>query len=116
MNRTILLLSAIVLLLSSCAKKIDGTTDETMKASIKEIMKSLDDEKKKKFNESMMLITLDEFAIKKLMEDGEVDETVLNTKAKFDGKTADEIIAEGDKIKAEMEQKKKEQAKGEIGE
>ncbi len=116
MNRTILLLSAIALLLTSCAKKIDGTTEESLKASIKEINKSLDNEKRKKFEESMMLIMVHGLDFEKLIEDGGAKETFPDLKTKLDGKTADEIIAEGDKIKAEIEQKKKEQAKGEIGE
>jgi hypothetical protein len=116
MRKITVLLGVIAILLSSCAKKIDGTSEEAMKSSIEEIKKSLDDDKKEKFEESMKLIMFHGFDFRKLMQGGGAEETVLDMKSKLDGKTADDIISEGEKIKAEIERKKKEQAKGEIEE
>jgi len=116
MKKVTLFLSLVTILLSSCGKKIDGSTEETMQSSIAEIKKSLDDEKKKKFEESMKLIMFHGLDFGKVMQEGGVEETVSDLKFKLDGKTADDIIAEGEKIKSKIERKKKDQAKGEIEE
>ena len=115
-KKVTLFISLIAILLSSCAKKIDGSSEEAMKSSIEEIKKSLDYEKKEKFEESMRLIMFQALDFGKLMQEGGAEETVSDMKSKLNGKTADDIIAEGEKIKAEIEIKKKEQAKGEIEE
>ena len=116
MKKVTLFLGVIAILLSSCAKKIDGSSEEAMKSSIEKIKNSLDDEKKEKFEESMKLIMFNGLDFGKLMQEGGAEETVSDMKSKLDGKTADDIIAEGAKIQAEIERKKKEQAKGEIEE
>ncbi len=109
-------LGVIVILLSSCTKEIDGSSEEAMKSSIEKIKKSLDAEKKEKFEESMKLIVFHGLDFRKLMQEGGTEETVSDMKFKLDGKTADDIIEEGEKIQVEIERKKKEQAKGEIEE
>ncbi len=114
MKKIIVLLGVIAILLSSCAKKIDGSSEDAMKSSIEEIKKSLDDDKKEIFEESMKLIMFHGLDFVKLMQEGGAEETVSDIKSKLDGKTANDIIAEGEKIQAEIERKKKEQAKGEI--
>lgn len=116
MKKANLYLSIIAILLSSCAEKIDGSSEDAMKTSIEEIEKSLDDEKKKKFEESMQLIMFHGLDFGKLMQEGGAEETVSDLKSKLDGKTAADIIEEGDRIRAEIERKKKEHAKEEIEE
>ena len=116
MKKATLLLGVLAILVSSCAKKIDGSSEEAMKTSIEEITKSLDDEKKEKFQESMQLIMFQGLDFAQLMQEGGVEDAAADMKSKLDGKTADDIIAEGEKIQAEIERKKKEQAKGEIEE
>ncbi|MDD4848881.1 MAG: hypothetical protein PHR53_09000 [Bacteroidales bacterium] len=116
MKRITVLLVVFAFFLSSCAKKIDASSEETMQSSIEEIMKSLDDEKKEKFEESLQLIMFQSIDFDELLQDGGTDNTFSGMKSKVDGKTADDIIAEGEKIQAEIERQKKEQAKGEIEE
>lgn len=116
MKKTTLLFGIIAILFFSCTKKIDGSSEEAMKSSIEEIKESLDNEKKKKFDESMKLIMFNGLDFGKLLQEGSAEETASDMKSKLDGKSADEIIAEGEKIQAEIERKKKEQAKGEIEE
>ena len=111
-----LLLGVTAILLSSCAKKIDGSSEEAMKSSIEEVKKSLDDEKKERFEESIKLIMFHGLDFGKLFQEGGAEKTVSDMKSKLDGKTADDIIREGEKIQAEIERKKKEQAEGEIEE
>lgn len=116
MKKVMLILSVVIILFSSCAKKIDGSSDEAMKSSVEEIKKSLDSEKREKFEQSLKLIMLQTLDFKKIMQTGSAEEAVSDIKTKINGKTADDIIAEGEKIQAEIEIKKKEEAKTEIGE
>lgn len=116
MKKAALLLGVIVILLSSCAKKIDGSSEEAMKASITEIKNSLNDEKKEEFEKSIMLIMFHGLDFGTLMQGGEVEEPTSDIRSKLDGKTADDVIAEAERIRAEIEKKTKEQAKGEVEE
>lgn len=115
MKKVSLFLALSVLLFSSCVKKIDGSSEETLKASVEEIKKSLDDEEKQKFEEAIKLVMFHGLDFGSLMK-GNADETISDMQSKLHGKTADEIIAEGEKIQIEIERKKKEQAKIEIKE
>ncbi|MDD4848405.1 MAG: hypothetical protein PHR53_06565 [Bacteroidales bacterium] len=116
MKKFTVLLGVIAILLSSCVKKIDASSEESMKSSIEKIIKTLDDDKKEKFEKSLNLIMLYGLDIEKSMQEGVAKETFSNIKFKLDDKTADDIISEGEKIKAEIEKLKKKQAKGEIEE
>jgi hypothetical protein len=116
MRSVIFVLWMIVFLFSSCTKVIDSSSEEAMVSSIEKIKKSLDGEKKEQFEESMKLIMLHGLDFGELMQEGGAEEAVSDMRAKLDGKTADDIIAEGKKIKAEIERKKKEQAKVEVEE
>lgn len=115
MRKTILFL-AVAILFSSCDKKIDGSSEEAMKSSIEEIKQSLNEEEKQEFNESMKLVMFHGLDFGDLMQEGGANDIVSDMKSKLDGKTADDINAEAEKIRAEIERKKKEQAKGEIKE
>lgn len=106
----------IAILLSSCAKRIDASSEEAMGKSIQEIVKSLNDDKKEKFQESLQLIMFHGLEFGDLIQEGGSDGVITDVISLLDGKTANEIISEGEKIKLEIERKKKEQAKGEIEE
>lgn len=116
MKTNLLLFLVTITLFTSCQKKIDGSTDEKMKTSIEEIKSSLTEEKRKQFEESMQLIVFQGLDIQSIMKGGAGGDAVNDIKSKIDGKTAVDIIAEGNKIKEEIEKKKKEQAKQEIEE
>lgn len=106
-----------IFLLSSCAEKIDGTSEESMKSSIESIKSSLSDDKKKEFENAIQTIMLQNLNFSDLIKGEEgADAVIKDVKSKLNGLTADEIIDEGKKIKAEIEVKKKEQAKIEIAE
>lgn len=115
MRKCTLLISILAILLTSCTKKIDGSSEETLKSSIEEIKSSLDAEKKEKFEEALTLFMFHGIDFANILEDGG-EKTITDIKSSLDGKTANDIIAEGEKIKKEIERKKKEQAKIEIDE
>mgnify|MGYP006271441867 CR=1 FL=1 len=112
----IYLLAMVGIIFSSCEEKIDGTSEESMKGSIKKIKSSLLDDEKEKFEESLKLITFQGLDFGDLIKEGSAEKTANALRDKLDGMTADEVIAKGEKIKAEIEKKKKEQAKQEIKE
>jgi hypothetical protein len=94
---------SVSLLCAGCGDPtIDASSEETMKTSVEEVGKSLDQAKREQFEEAVAMLGIsvvqspgvfgDEAAMKKKM------------KETFDGKTADEIIAAGEKAKAENKQ------------
>lgn len=93
-------------LLISCTTttKIDGSSLEACEASIEKIEKQLNSEEKSAFENSLSLIVLDtmneEEFLDNYKEDPELIEEVLQ---KLDGKTAKNIICEGEKIQEELE-------------
>lgn len=103
-------------LVSGCGdKKVDSSTDEKFKSSIESVKSSLTDEKKKEFEEAVQVMAFSEI--------GNIFEAAANPdgmqrkiKDKLHGKTADEIISEGNRIIAERKKKEREQAISEIAE
>lgn len=113
-RQTFCLITAIALIMSACAKKIDSTSEESMQKSIKEIKSSLSKEKKKKFEQSLKLVMFHGFDFDSLMKEGGTKKNIEDIRKKLDGMTADDVIAKGEKIKTEIEKEKKRRAKKEI--
>lgn len=117
MKNKALFLITITILLASCAKRIDTSSEEKMQASIAEVKMSLDDQKKKQFEEALQLIIMNGMNLEGLLSgESDGDDIIQDYKDLLDGKTADEVIAEGQRIRAEMEARKKAEAKSEIEE
>ncbi|APY10168.1 hypothetical protein BWZ22_02480 [Seonamhaeicola sp. S2-3] len=114
MKKRILFAILTSILIVSCQKKIDGSTEESMKKSIEEINESLDESKKEEFQESMQLMMFNGLELADLMKEDGAENMANDFKTRVDGMTAEDIIEEGKKIKKQIEQKKKEQAKSEI--
>lgn len=106
----LLFLITTCLLLISCNKKIDGTTDDTLKESIVEMKKSMDDDEVKKFEEAIQLVMIQNINFAQMMssEDG-AKENFEDIKSRLNGKTAKEIIKEAESIKEEQKKKEAEE-------
>lgn len=96
-------------------KKIDSSSDEKFKESIEAVKNSLSTERKKQFEEAVQVVAFSEI--------GNIFEAAANPdgmqrqiKDKLSGKTADEIIADGNRIISERKIKEREQAVSEIEE
>jgi len=115
MKKTILFLIVLSILTGCSKKKVDSSSDENLKRSIEAVKGSLSNEKKKEFEEAVQAIAFSEigdiFAIA-----ANPDGMQRKIKDKLDGKTADEIIAEGKRIIAERKEKEREQTVSEIAE
>lgn len=106
----------ILILLSGCGdKKIDSSSDERLKKSMDAVKTSLDEEKKKEFEEAIQAIafseTGDTFEVA-----SKQDAALRKIKDKLNGKTAAEIIAEGEKLIIERKKKEHEEVINEINE
>jgi len=115
MKKLIAMLILVTLVAGCGDKKVDSSTDETLKSSIEAVKSSLNEEKKKEFEDAIQALAFSEI--------GNIFEAAANPdgmqrkiKDKLNGKTADEIIAEGNRIIAERKKKEKEQALNEIEE
>lgn len=94
------ILSALFLC-AGCEKKIDASSKEAFEKSTKEIMDGMDEAKKEKFTDAIGGLMMKNV----LFSEGFGDEAAMNKKLKevFHGKSADQIIADGEKAKAETE-------------
>jgi hypothetical protein len=96
----------VVLFAAGCGPPtIDGSSDESLKTSIENVKAALGDEEKKKFEAAVVAITFDE--LKGAFADavsGKADPEAAGRKLRdrLHGKTAAEIIAEGEKVGAEI--------------
>jgi len=115
MKKLIVLIMLVALVTGCEKKKVDSSSDEKFKKSIEAVKNSLSVEKKKRFEEAVQVMAFSEI--------GNIFEAAANPdgvqrkiKDKLNGKTADEIIAEGNRIITERKIKEQEQAISEIEE
>ena len=114
--KKLITITVLAILVIGCGeKKVDSSTDEKFKSSIDNVKSSLTEEKKKEFENAVKVMAFSEI--------GNIFEAAANpdgmqrkVKDKLNGKTADEIILEGNKIIAERKEKEREQAISEIAE
>ena len=115
MKKLIAMVILTTLIVGCGDEKVDTSTDEKFKTSIEAMKRSLSDEKKKEFEEAIQAMAFSEI--------GNIFEAAANPdgmqrkiKDKLHGKTADEIISEGNRIIAERKEKKREQTISKITE
>ena len=109
-------MAILSILVTGCGdKKVDSSTDEKLKSTMESVKSSLTEDRRKEFEEAVQVMTFSEI--------GNIFEAAANPdgmqrkiKDKLNGKTADEIIAEGSQILAERREKEREQAINEIEE
>ncbi|MCS5422828.1 MULTISPECIES: DUF6694 family lipoprotein [Psychrilyobacter] len=112
MKKLILMIFMMSLITGFAGNKIDSSTDEKFESSINSIKNSLSDEKKKEFEATILSFTssvIDNNSFEMAVNPDGVQRKI---KDKLHGKTADEVIAQGDLIIAE--QKKREQERKRI--
>ena len=123
MNRFhIAIAGAAALLLTSCQPTIDGSSEEAMTISVAEIKQSLNDEKKAEFEEALGVVLVGGMDFGKAMqaafrgEEYDADAVMDSIRRSLSGKSADDIIAQAEAIKAERLAKEKAEAKEELDE
>ncbi len=108
----------IVVFVGCSEPKIDASTDESLKASVEKVKKSLPESEKKEFDEAMQMIAFSQIDIKKLIAQGTPGTGNLEEKVRhsLDGKTGEQVIAEAERIREERKERERQQAIEEIHE
>ena len=80
------------------APRIDARSDETMRSSIMRVRASLSRERQAKFDEAILAITMN-VGLTTVGSKTLIPETIRQVvKSALDGKTAEEVLAEGERI------------------
>lgn len=117
MRIALILITSIFL--SGCfEKKIDGSSQEAMKASIGEITAALPEAEKKVFGDNLALIAMKDVSLADVMKSGAsgIAANLEKAQQSLNGKTAAEVNAMGAEIRAERAQREREQGIAEIAE
>ncbi len=103
-----LCLVVMAFLLSGCADpKIDVSNEEIQKKSIEKVRNALSEQKRSEFDNAMKIIV---FSSVNLFNPKESEYAMKNAVQTLQGKTGNDVIAEGKRIKEERAAKEKEQA------
>jgi hypothetical protein len=115
--RRIIFIAAIASVLTGCSEpRIDATSDESYKESMAAVRESLPDDRRREFEEAGQLVLMSKANPFELMSSPDMEVTMRAAlKDAMHGKTADEVIADAQRIRAEQEAKRREQAVAEIG-
>jgi hypothetical protein len=104
------------LTLFSCEAKLDGSSDDAMKASVDKMKSSLSEEDAVKFEQALMTISLDGMNLMEAALSGNAEGLAQKVLTKIDGLTYDEVLTKADKINERVAAEKKEEAKKELAE
>lgn len=109
---------SMTLLVGGCGEpKVDGSSDQALKDSIKKIAGSLDPAGKSKFEDDVAVVAFSKLDIAAVMNGtSNSEQQLLKARQDLDGKTAKEISNAAEKIRAERQAREKEQAAQEISE
>lgn len=111
--------AALAVIMAGCTDpSIDSSTEETLRVSSEKVRESLPESKRAEFDEALQILAFSEIDFKELFGVGGagVDSIEGKMRNALDGKTADEVIVEASKIKAQRQAREQEQALEEIKE
>ena len=124
----------LITILAGCSEpKIDASSDESLRASVAKVRKSLSDQKQKEFDEAMQqIIAFNMLDVEDVFKQGDIgannmEDVFKQSTAGFlklegkirqslDGKTAKQVIAEAERIRVESRERERKQALEEIRE
>ena len=119
----ILVTILVALAIGGCGKPtVDASSEEAMAASIEEMKSGMTPEERAEFEKAAQVVLMSEVDIKGMMqaalrgEELDSDEMIDDMKGRLDGMTADDIVAEADRIRKEREEKQIEEMRSEIAE
>ncbi len=97
---------------------IDASTNEKMRASIEEVRASIPAEEAEKFDEALQVLAFSQIDIGNLFAEGAVGAGSVESKMRqaLDGKTASEVMAEAERVKAKRAERRRQEALLEIEE
>lgn len=113
------LVAAISLLIAGCSDpRIDASTEETMRTSSEKVRNSLPDSRRAEFDEALQVLAFNQVDINDLFSEGEISAVNIENKIRsaLNGKAAEEVIAEAERLKVERHARERKQALEEIKE
>lgn len=117
MYRLLAICVAAVALIGCGEPKLNGTSEQAMKASVEKVSSKLEPVKQAEFKEALQVVAFNQMDIGSLMRGEQTPDGVAGQMySELDGKTADEVIAKAASIKLERAAREKEQAVNEIAE
>ena len=114
--RRVIALAVLCGALSGCGEpKIDGSSDDAFKKSISKISQSLPESEKNKFTSDVMYLAMQGIDFKDVMN-GRVKPEDISTEmlASLGGKSAKDVSAEADRVRAERAERERQQGLSEI--
>src|SRR5690606_21941344 len=111
------MIAALIFVMDGCSDpKLDASTDEAMKASSQKVRESLPESKRAEFDEALQVLAFSQIDMRDLFAEGAAGAGNLESKMRsaLDGKTAEEVIVEAGRIKAERQARERAQALEEI--
>lgn len=108
----------LAIALAGCGEpKLDGSSEQTMKASMEKVSSSLSGDSKAKFDEAIKVVLFSGINLRDIATGKQTADSVTSNAFKeLDGKTADQVIARADAIIAERQAREREQGLKEIQE
>lgn len=107
----------LAVLVAGCGEpKIDGASEGALKESIQAIANKLPEDQRETFKDAVKTVAFDGLDLRDMMRDGGSEKYLANVRERIHGKTAAEVMAMADKIRAEREAAERQQALSEIAE
>ncbi|HEX5716323.1 MAG TPA: DUF6694 family lipoprotein [Thermoanaerobaculia bacterium] len=110
----------VIFLLAGCGQPtVDTSTDETTKASLKEVREALPENKRAELDSAVQTLAMSQLDLSEIFTTGEApdaQDAEKNLKSMLQGKTGEEIISAADRVVAAQKAKERERAVKEIQE
>ena len=106
-------------ILAGCSDpKIDASSDEAMKTSMEKVRGSLPEAKRKEFDEAIQVLAFSQIDMEALFAGRAADIGNVEGKVRqsLDGKNAEQVIAEAERVRTERKERERQQALEEIRE
>ncbi len=118
MKSRYLMAAIVTVFLAGCGEpKLDGSSEEALKASVENLSAKLDPTKRAEFEEAMQVVAFSQMNLGAILKGEQSPDSVAHKMfGELDGRTADEVIAKASVIKAERAAREKAQALEEIAE
>lgn len=115
MKLAVIMIAGASLVLTGCAKKIDGSSPEAFHASVEKIQTGLSDEKRQRFSAAMTVVAMSNLDMSAVFAGkATADSFQQKTMTELNGLSANDVIARAKTIADQRDATEKEQAKSEI--
>ncbi|MGM8935100.1 DUF6694 family lipoprotein [Pseudomonas neustonica] len=115
MNKNLLVLALCGALAACSEPTLDGSSDAAFKASMEKVVAGMPAEEAAQLREDVTMLAMQSLDFGAIMAGAQTD-VAGDMRAQLDGKTADQVMAQATKVRAQRAQREREQALAEIQE